>query len=458
MSFSSERVVRRARPALWLLLMALVAVMALAAAPAGARVVTDSLTHKKFGIVPTTNSPGAKKFACNAENSDCTALTYNGGPVQHSERVYLFFWAPRGHGVPPAYRGGMASWLNDMAGGDYTSGNPFSVNQQYYDKSGPSGAKNFVPYGITDGGTIIDTTAYPTSGCPTAGYSVCLTNAQLAAELSSYLSAHSTLPRGIDTEYFILTPNNVLSCFDSGGTQCAYTSYCGYHTYTGTGSTQIVYADMPWSYNTNGCDVNLAFGMGYANADAIDPVVGVFSHELSESMTDPNLNAWYQNGGADNGYEIGDKCAYIYGAGGYGSHTGLANNGLGYWNVTAYGDQYLMQLEFDNRLKTCERTDTDTQPSETVSISPNPPVHGSSALFTAHVTASLGVAYVTWNFGDGTTGITQGSACTGTSPNFTCTISHTYTAAHPSPGIKTNAVVTDGHGNEKVVVTTITVS
>ena len=35
-------------------------------------------------------------------------------------------------------------------------------------------------------------------------------------------------------------------------------------------------------------------------------VVSIATHELYETMTDPRLNAWYDNSGA----EIGDKCAW----------------------------------------------------------------------------------------------------------------------------------------------------
>jgi len=441
-----------------LLVAGVLGAIACTAAPAGAKVVTDSVTHKKFGIVPTTAARNTVGAACIAENSDCTKLSYNGGPVQHAERDYLFFWTPSGHSTASAYRAGLTTWLSEFAALKYTAGNPFSVNQQYYDNSGAGGTHSFVPYAVTYGGTIVDTAAYPASGCPLGGLSVCLTDAQLAAQLSSYLTSHPTLPKGINTEYFIMTPVNVRSCFDAGGTSCSYTSFCGYHSFTGSGATQIVYADMPWAYNVSGCDVNLAFGAGYANADGIDPVVGIFSHELSETMTDPNLNAWIQNGGTDNGDEIGDKCAYIYGGGGYGSTSGLSNNGLGFWNVAAGGDQYLMQLEFDNRISSCAIKDTDTQPALTISIVPNPPVHGSSATFTAHVTDALGVAYVRWTFGDGATATTPGTSCTGTSPTFSCSITHTYAVAYPSPGIPVIAIATDKDGNEKNVVQTITVS
>jgi len=451
----SERSVRTTRGVL--VLTAVLAAAAFTAVPAGAQVVTDSITHKRFGIVPTTNAHPRAGAACNAENSDCTTLSYGGGPVQHAEKDYLFFWTPAGHNAPSAYRLGMNSWLTEIGAADYTSGNPISVDQQYYDDSGPGGAHNFVPYAVVDGGMLIDTDAYPTSGCPiVSGQTVCLTDAQLTSELSTYLAAHPTLPKGLGAEYFILTPVGVDTCFDSGGTSCAYTAYCGYHSNDGTGASQILYADMPWAYNESGCDVNLAFGTGYPNADGIDPVVGIFSHELSETMTDPDPSSgWTQTSGTDAGYEVGDKCAYIYGTGGYGSTTGLANNGLGYWNVALGSDQYLMQMEFDNRIANCAVKDTDVQPAETLTITPNPPTHGSVATLKASITDTLGVAYVQWVFGDGKAGTTQGTSCTGTSP-VVCSINHTYAAA--SPGVTASAVVTDKDGNEKKVTLTFSVS
>ena len=452
-----QRSARNTRAAV--VLVGVLAVVACSAASAGARVVTDSLTHKKFGIVPTTNAHLRVGAACNAENSDCTKLTYGGGPVQHAEKDYLLFWTPSGHSAPSAYRGAMSGWLSELASSTFwLFGNPVTVNQQYYDNSGPGGAHNFVPYAITNGGTLIDTAAYPASGCSDDGMPVCLTDAQLTTQLSSYLSSHPTLPKGLNTEYFIMTPNGVGSCFDSSSSSCAYTGYCGYHSSMGSGSSQVLYANMPWAFNVSGCDVNSAFGTGYPNADGIDPVVGIFSHELSETMTDPVPGSgWTQTGGTDAGYEIGDKCAYIYGTGGYGSMTGLSNNGLGYWNVSMGTDQYLMQMEFDNRLSTCALKDTDVVPAATVTVTPNPPHHGSSATFKASITDALGVQYVQWSFGDGTTGTTQGTSCTGTSP-ILCSINHTFAAAHGSPGITSTATVTDKHGTESKASVTFTVS
>jgi PKD repeat protein len=359
----------------------------------------------------------------------------------------MLFWMPAGHNIPSAYRSGLNTWLNQIAFYDYSVSTPFSVDQQFYDNSGSGGTKRFVPYGITNGGSLIDTDPYPTKGCSDDSMPICINDTQIQTEIKKYVGAHS-LPTGPGTEYFLFTPNNVGSCFDSGSTSCAYTAYCGYHGFIGTGgsSTEILYANMPWAYNVNGCDVNDAFGTGYPNADGIDPVVGIWSHEASETMTDPNLNAWYQDSGTDAGFEDGDKCAYVYGTGGYGSLTGLSNNGLGYYNYTLEStDQYLMQEEWDQRLKNCSHNLTDTQP--VVSITPTTAVHAHATTFTAHVTLPSGVTVstVNWNFGDGTAATTT----------TTTTISHTYASA----GSKTlTVIVTDSHGNEKRMSQTITVS
>ena len=61
-------------------------------------------------------------------------------------------------------------------------------------------------------------------------------------------------------------------------------------------------------------------------------MASIIAHELEESVTDPNLNAWYDNAGNENA----DKCAWTFGA------TSAASNGSRY-NVTLGGHQYLIQ-------------------------------------------------------------------------------------------------------------------
>jgi hypothetical protein len=419
----------------------------LSAAPAGAVVVRATSSHGPISYMRTPQAAAA--FAC---TTTCGALTYHGGPVQHGEQLISIYWGPTGHYIGATYKAGINQWLNDFAAGNYGASNVFSVAQQYYDTSGSGGAKRFVGYNLINGGYINDADVYPPSGCTFSGLSVCLTDAQLRTEIQHIVSTRG-LPTGPNVQYLLFLPYQVGQCFDTASTQCfAYGNtsnsiYCGYHSYIGSGSTQIVFAAMPFLYKAAGCDANAAFKLGYANGSSIDTEVGILSHEIIETMTDVNLNAWLGAGG--NADEIGDKCAYNYNGTTYGSSSGLLNNGMGFYNQVGAGDDYLMQTEFSNRNSNgsttgCVNRDTDTQPTVT-SVSPSSATPGTPTLYTATVSDPAGLAYVTWNFGDGTASVlTTGSS-----------LSHTYATA----GTKTQTlIVTDAHGNEKKVVHTVTVS
>jgi hypothetical protein len=71
-----------------------------------------------------------------------------------------------------------------------------------------------------------------------------------------------------------------------------------------------------------------------------DAVASTTTHELTEAITDPELDAWFTSGGS----EIGDLCAYNYGSPTWDG--GLANES---WNANFY----LLQQEFDNHVLGC---------------------------------------------------------------------------------------------------------
>jgi hypothetical protein len=436
----------------------LVRALVVAAALLSALIVVSSASAKivgsgthKVSIMPSSVS-GPSGMVCN--NSCAAVLTYHGGPVMHATSDvnhavsdYLIFWAPSGHYMPPAYKTGMAQWFTDVAKASYTPNNVFAVNQELYDLTGPSAAHAFTPYSIKNAGSIVDTTPYPASGCTdndgSANLPVCLTDAQIQTELKNLVAAKG-LPQNRSTMYFLFTPARVGSCFDSTNTQCAYSTYCAYHGFF-TGTTgEIVYANMPWTFRQKGCDLDyLGYGAGYANGSAIDPEVSVTSHEASEAMTDPDLNAWYDS----SGFENGDKCAYVYGSGGVASFTGVSNNFIGYWNQLISSDQYLMQQEYSLKASDCKNIDTAVQPAFTFTSNPTPPVHGSPATFSAQVTtATGGVNAIYWIWGDGTTDATG--------PSVT-SMAHTYATS----GTKSvQVILTDGFGHEKSVVKSFAVS
>ena len=137
------------------------ALLTLTTAAASAQVVTDPVTGHSFGIVPSaganrslSNSTAPLRAAsrrlpftatCNADGHDCTPLAYNGGPVQHQQQLYLFFWDPSSQ-LPAPYKAGLGQWLNDLAAAN-TSTTPISVTQQYYDDTG-SGGTEINPFAV----------------------------------------------------------------------------------------------------------------------------------------------------------------------------------------------------------------------------------------------------------------------------------------------------------------------
>ena len=66
-------------------------------------------------------------------------------------------------------------------------------------------------------------------------------------------------------------------------------------------------------------------------------MASIWSHELEEAATDPDLNAWYDR----RGYENADKCAWTFGA------TFATSNGAKA-NMTLGGRSYLIQQNWVN--------------------------------------------------------------------------------------------------------------
>jgi hypothetical protein len=127
--------------------------------------------------------------------------------------------------------------------------------------------------------------------------------------------------------YLLFTSSGEGSCFDSGSTECAYTYYCAYHS--SFGSPSVIYGNEPYG-DPNTCNSVTVFP---TRADA-DTAATAASHEISEAITDPLGNAWYDSSGS----EIGDKCAYNYGTNTWDS--GKANQNWGLFLE--------VQQEFDN--------------------------------------------------------------------------------------------------------------
>ena len=124
--------------------------------------------------------------------------------------------------------------------------------------------------------------------------------------VESALTGPGHLPTDDSAVYIVITaPTTKVSGFR--------TSYCAYHTASTTivsGHT-IHYALAPEpNSKCTACDGNFAMGESTTpNGDpGADEIVDSLMHEISETVTDPDISAWYTSSGAENG----DLCNFVY--------------------------------------------------------------------------------------------------------------------------------------------------
>jgi len=318
------------------------------ARPSKAGVAAFSPRHGSIGgIVPARGAP--KKYVQGSGD-----LTYHGGPVMRTNQTYAIYWAPSGFSLPTGYESTINQYFTDVAHDDGGNQNVYGILNQYYDGTGN------IAYNSTFAGAVVDTNAYPASGCTDAPYaSVCLTDAQLQKEIKAVVAAQGW-PHTGTAEYFMLTPPNVGSCFDGTSSTCSYSYFCAYHgSFTVTGGEEI-YSNMPYA-GVPQCDEGQ-----YPNGNTADATINVMSHEHSESITDPNLNAWYDAAG----YEIGDKCAWDFGT--------LSGSPGAEYNETINSHHYFMQREYDNSTHACLQRPAGPTQAVVTSVKPSALGQGAS--------------------------------------------------------------------------------
>jgi len=160
----------------------------------------------------------------------------------------------------------------------------------------------------------------------------------VANAIAQGLGGTSGDPNGI---YFVLTSSDV------NETSGFCTKYCGWHTYD-TYSSSGVNVKYAFVGNANRCLNACAAQSVSPNGNAgVDGMASVVAHEMEESNTDPNLNAWYNARGS----EAADMCAWTFGS----SQKVLPNGS--YYNLTLPGQStpavrnYLIQRELASNSK-----------------------------------------------------------------------------------------------------------
>jgi hypothetical protein len=258
-------------------------------------------------------------------------LSYHQGPTMHTNSVYVIYWVPAGYSVSSTYQSTVNKFFTDVAQDSALKTNVYAIDTQYYDNTNGN-----ILYSSSFGSTqspqwVVDPDALPSNGCTDSYTSVCLSDSQIQTEIRTVMSRQGW--KTSSTNLFVmLTAKGIGSC---SGSSCAFTQYCAYHGV----ASGLYYANMPYADTVPAaCDSGQ-----YPNVDpAADSEINILSHEHNETITDEQLNAWYDRRGS----EIGDKCAWNFG-------TALGGTNGAKYNQIINGHPYYMQQEWSNQNSAC---------------------------------------------------------------------------------------------------------
>jgi hypothetical protein len=281
-----------------------------ASTPAGKRLSKSQLTNKKLASVPKLPQPGFY----------AAELVNHGGPVVTSaQQNPVYFDCPAG---PTSCWGNPTTFLTRLNNSAF-----IHLTDQYVGT-----AANF---------------RYPVG--PSVKISQTLqTNVLGLNDILSILHAAAaklSVPSGYNNIVHLFLPQGVDTCFDL--TPVCYSpdnppsfAFCAYHgsvVFNDIG--HILFTVEPYQ-NVPGCQV----ASPSPNGSLVDSTASVLSHETFETITDPDLDAWWSDVSLiEQGAEIGDICEPV-------------GNGAGQFLDPTFivgGKNYKIQLEYSNKFHGC---------------------------------------------------------------------------------------------------------
>jgi hypothetical protein len=241
-------------------------------------------------------------------------ISYHGGPVMHGQQnVYFIWYGNWTNGKHASDSQTTVNLLNALFSSSGLNGSPYyRINTTYGDNSA----------NVSGNVVLLNST--------TDNYSqgTRLSDTKVKSIVSSAISS-ARLPKDPNGLYFVLTSSDVS---ESSGF-CS--RYCGWHTHASISGSDIKYSFIG---NPDRCPSSCEAQTTSPNGDSgADGMASVMTHEAEETVTDPDLNAWYDSSGAENA----DKCAWKFGP------ISRASNGSAY-NQTLAGYHWLIQMEWEN--------------------------------------------------------------------------------------------------------------
>jgi hypothetical protein len=261
-------------------------------------------------------------------------ILYHGGPVMNvANSVYVIYYGTFPSTTQPI--------INDFLTG--LSGSPeYAVNNTYNDPT--SHQPMPIPISYTFSAPVSHATRNPSGSVYQDNYSqgTQLSNSEIPKIVTHAISAG--LPADQNGVYLVATaPDVKISGFCN--------SFCAYHNTSATiySGLHIRYALIPDpTQKCSGCNGGIAvYGDKVTpnNDMGADTMTDDIIHELSETVTDPDISAWYTQSGAENG----DLCNYVYDTPTPSLvQTVTVNGETAHYNAVLHGRKFLIQLIWKN--------------------------------------------------------------------------------------------------------------
>ena len=253
------------------------------------RVLGAGAGQKRFGVGPPVllqqasagGTVSSGTIVSQLKALAASTILNNGGPVMLGTVNIYYIWY--GNWTGNSATTILTDYANHIGGSAY-----YNINSSYYDVV--SGVKNYVSDSVAFGGSTSDSGSLGTA----------LSEADIETIAQAAISSHA-LPLDPNGVYFVLTAANV-----TVGSFCS--SYCGWHSNSSTNGIKYSFVGNPATQCPVGCE---QYQSNTPNGNpGADGMASVISHELAETVTDPDINAWLDSSGNENG----DLCAWTFGA------------------------------------------------------------------------------------------------------------------------------------------------
>jgi len=232
-------------------------------------------------------------------------IIYHGGPILNNKKGVNVYYIWYGNWTGNTATTILPKFATDESGSPY-----YNINTTYYGGAKSKKIKNIVNLK----GQASDNYSHGTT----------LTQSTVLAVVTDAIN-NGSLPKDANALYFVLTSQDVN---ESG----FCTQFCGWHSHGNVGGTDLKYSFVG---NPARCPSNCLLLNKTQSPNGnigADGMVSIIAHELEETVTDPDLNAWYFATGNENA----DQCAWTFGS------TYTTGNGATA-NMNMNGTDYLVQ-------------------------------------------------------------------------------------------------------------------